>query len=116
MLANGYLVISTLVSSVYSKGAWWSSGLTRYVEAMPRIEGSKQAVSSSFSSRTYRQQTGVKKLRLQAVARRKAGAAKAGAATTFVSKVEWLREMVRFVSKTIKWLKRRARIDMERKL
>ena len=58
----------------------------------PRVEGSKQAVSSSFSSRTYRQQTGVKKLRLQAVARRKAGAAKAGAATTFVSKAEWLRE------------------------
>ena len=68
-------------------GAWWSSGLTRYVEAMPRVEGSKQAVYSSFSSRTYLQQTGAKKSgsvwnRWSILARRKVGAAKAGAATT----------------------------------
>ena len=77
-----------------AKAPWSWGRVYDFVHSFGRVEGSKQAVSSSFSSsRTYRQQTGVKKLRLQAVARRKAGAAaKAGAATTFVSKVEWLRE------------------------
>ena len=35
---------------MHKRGAWWSSGLTHYVETMPRIEGSKQPVSSSFSN------------------------------------------------------------------
>ena len=87
----------------------------------PRVEGSKQAVSSSFSSsRTYRQQTGVKKLRLQAVARRKAGAAaKAGSGDddSFRKWNGYEKRSFRFVSKTIKWLTPSIkRIDMEVKI
>ena len=99
-------------------GAWWSSGLTRYVEAMPRVEGSKQAVSSSFSSFRHRERTSSKLERRNAGqeimeqvihSREKKGGSgdekkKAGTATTFVSKVEWLRERLSVrTSNSIKW-------------
>ena len=33
-------------------GAWWSSGLTRYVEAMPRVGGSNLGLFSFFVGNT----------------------------------------------------------------
>ena len=86
-----------------TRGVAWSSG-QRW--RLP-LQGSRDripVVPLSFISWTYLQQTVVKKLWLQAVTRRKAGAAiEEEEGPAGVSGMD-LREVVRFVSKTIKWL------------